>query len=158
MWRKQESFDLSLIDATGQFIPANAHVGCEDWSEGGLRKTEVRLVVQWAAGEAAGVDWNYFAALCRVREQLTTIGLAPRCYGACRNLVLSSMCFDMALGRKGYLARLGQRTRLSDLVSIFASAPDMDLTSVAEQEEFKREWLRSLGWIDGRLPWGKVAP
>jgi hypothetical protein len=138
------SFDLSLVDATGQVILANAEADCRNWTEDGLHKTEVRLVVRWAAGEVLGVDWNYFAALCRVREQLAALGLTPRCYGACRNLVLSGMCLDMALGGKGYLARLGQPTGLSDLVSIFASGPDMDLASVAEQEEFKRAWLRSL--------------
>jgi hypothetical protein len=138
------SFDLSLVDATGRVIPANAEADCRDWTEDGFRKTEVRLVIRWAAGEAVEVDWNYFAALCRVREHLAALGLTPRCYGACRNLVLSGMCLDMALGAKGYLARLGQPTRLSDLVSIFETGPDMELVSVAEQEEFKRAWLRSL--------------
>ncbi len=140
------SFDLSLVDAAGRIVPATAEADCWDRTEGGFRKTDIRLVVRWSAGQAEGSDWNYFAALCRVREQLTPLGLVPHCYGACRNLVLSGMCLDMALGGKGYLARLGQRTKLSDLVSIFAAGPDMDLTTVAEQDEFKRQWLRSLGW------------
>ncbi len=139
------SFDLSLVDAAGQVILANAETECRIWTEDGLDRTEVRLVVRWAAGEALGVDWNYFAALCRVREQMAALGLTPRCYGACRNLVLSGMCLDMTLGGKGYLAHLGRPTGLSDLVSIFASGPNMDLASVAEQEEFKQAWLRSMG-------------
>ncbi len=141
-----QTFDLLLVDAPGQVSPAGAETDCRYWTEGGLRKTEVRLVVRWSGREVFATDSNYFAALCRVREQLSEFGLTPQCYRACRNLVLSGMCLDMALGAKGYLARLGQPTQRSDLVSIFAAGPDMDLTSVEEQAEFKREWLRSVGW------------
>jgi hypothetical protein len=84
--------------------------------------------------------------VCNAREKLALLGLVLRCYGACRNLVLSGMCLDMTLGGKGYLARLGQRTTRSDLVDIFAAGSDMDLASVAEQAEFKRQWLKSLGF------------
>jgi hypothetical protein len=42
-----------------------------------------------------------------------------------RNLVMSGMCYDMTLGGKGYLARLRQPTKLSDLVNIFAAGPDI---------------------------------
>ena len=137
--------NLTLVDATGEPVSAEVELKCRDWTEGGFRKTEVRLLVHWPGGEAPGTDWNYFAALCRAREKLATFGLIPRCYGACRNLVLSGMCLDMSLGRNGYLVRLGQPVRLSDLVSIFGAGRDMDLASVAELARFKQEWLRSLG-------------
>ena len=139
-----QSFDLSLVDSVGRVVPATAEVDCWDRTEGGFRKTDVRLVVRWSAGHVEGTDGNYFAALCRAREQLAPLSLVPRCYGACRNLVLSGMCLDMALGGKGYLVRLGESAKLSDPVSIFAVGPDMDLASVADQAEFKRQWLQSL--------------
>jgi hypothetical protein len=138
------AFDLELVDASGNVVHATAAVDCRDWTENGFRKTQVTLEIRWPGGEATGVDWHYHAALCRVREQLAGVGLTPRCYGACRNLVLSGMCVDMGLGARGYLVRLGQPARMSDLVDIFQSGPEMDLASVAEQATFKELWLRSL--------------
>jgi hypothetical protein len=136
------AFDLELLDPSGGVVHARVEVDCRDWSEGGFRKTEVSLKVRWAGGAVSGVDRNYHASLCRVREQLARLGLTPRCYGACRNFVVSGMGMDMALGAKGYLVRLDQPVRMSDLVDIFQSGPEMDLASVADQAAFKEEWWR----------------
>ncbi|MBP3960266.1 hypothetical protein J8F10_33990 [Gemmata sp. G18] len=86
-----------------------------------------------------------FAALCAAREQLSAFGLTPKCYGACRNLVVSGMASEMGGGLAGYLVRLGQQAHMSDLVEIFDTGPDMDLVSVPEQQEFRLAWFRSIG-------------
>src|SRR5207253_4683734 len=97
---------------------------------------ECRVLIQWAGREVAASGYDAFLALCRVREQLAEFGLKPRCYGGCRNLVVSGMASQMGGGMKGYLVRLGEQARMSDLVPIFDAGPDMDLVSVREQEEF----------------------
>ncbi len=138
------SFDLALVDAEGHLTPATAELDFHCCTEGGCSKTEIRLLLRWSEGEASATGWNYFAALCGIRRKLTKFGLMPRCYGACRNLVMSGMCLDMTLGEQGYLAKLGQPARVEDLVNIFASGPEMDLATVEEQSAFNEEWLQSL--------------
>ncbi len=51
-------------------------------------------------------------------------------------------------GLKGHPVRLGQQARRSDLVDVFDAGPDMDLGSVAEQQEFTQTWYRSLHITD----------
>jgi len=148
MESRTDTFDLELIDVSGALLHATAEANLREWTEGGFRKSEVRLAFRWPGGESSGIDWHYHAALCRVRERLAEVGLTPRCYGACRNLVLSGMAVDMGLGRRGYLVRLGERSELSDLVDIFQAGPEMDLASVADQGAFRLEWERSVRWLD----------
>jgi hypothetical protein len=54
-----QSFESPLVDAAGGIIPATAEVDCRDWTESGFHKSEVRLVVRWAAGETAVADWKH---------------------------------------------------------------------------------------------------
>ncbi len=142
-----EHFDMTLAAGAGGTVSAAVEASFEyRLNEHGDSVPEVRLVVRWDGREAAGASWNYFHALCHVRERLAPLGLTPRCYGACRNLFLSGMCLDMGLGREAYLVRLGEPADRKDFVrDIFAAGPDMDLATVAEQAAFKLEWLRSVG-------------
>ena len=135
-------FSLELLNADSTVHPAIVSVG---WA------TEHKLVVslRWHIGELSATSYDAFTAFCAVREELADLRLAPRCFGACRNLVLSSMAYQMSGGLKGYLARLGVSAKSSDLVSIFGAGPGMDLATVAEQQEFKLMWLRSLGFSAG---------
>ncbi len=103
------------------------------------------VTLKWASGALAATAHDAFSAFCEIRERLAALRLVPRCFGACRNLVLSSMAYQMGRGLKGYLVRLGEPARRSDLVGIFDAGPVMDLATVADQQEFKRAWLRSLG-------------
>lgn len=135
-------FSLELINAGGSVEPATVSVNMAP---------EYNLVVtlRWTLGELTATSRDAFTAFCAVREQLVELRLAPRCFGACRNLVLSSMAYQMSKGMKGYLVRLGVPAKSADLVSIFGAGPDMVLATVSEQREFKRSWLLSLGFRDG---------
>ncbi len=131
---------LELVDAAGGVVPAEVIISeAED-------KLGVRI--RWLDQELSATEDDAFSALRTVRQKLSEHGLTPRCYGACRNLVVSGMAAQMAGGRKGYLVRLGQQARMSDLVEIFDAGPDMDLVSVTEQQEFTLTWYRSLGIRD----------
>ena len=131
------SHPVELVDSCGTAIPSEVDVS-EDGDE---------YVVQfrWAGQAVSATGEDAFSALCTARMKLAALGLMPRCYGACRNLVVSGMAVQMGGGLKGYLVRLGQQARMSGLVDIFAAGPDMDLVTVTEQQEFKLAWLRSLG-------------
>jgi hypothetical protein len=128
---------LELVDAAGTVT--RAVVVVTEGEDGyGVR-------IQWSGREVSATGYDAFAALCAAREQLSAYGLTPRCYGACRNLVVSGMASQMGGGLKGYLVRLGRQALLTDLVRIFDAGPDMDLASVPEQQEVRRAWFRSLG-------------
>ena len=128
---------LELVDAAGSIVPGEVIISeAED-------KLGVRI--RWLGQELSATENDAFSALRTVRLKLSEQGLIPRCYGACRNLVVSGMAAQMAGGLKGFLVRLGQQARMSDLVEIFDAGPDMDLVSVTEQQEFTLTWYRSLG-------------
>lgn len=134
-----DEFSLELINVDGSVEPAIVSV-CE------TPEDELVVMLRWRIGELSATSYDAFTAFCAVREQLADLRLAPRCFGACRNLVLSSMAYQMSRGLKGYLVRMGVPAKSSDLVSIFGAGPGMDLSTVAEQQEFKLTWLRSLGF------------
>jgi len=50
---------------------------------------------------------------------------------------------DMGLGMKAYRMIIGKHARIGDLLGIFDVGPDVTPATVAEQEEFFEEWLKS---------------
>ena len=85
-------------------------------------------------------------ALARVRLQLEPQGLIPVCYGASRRVFPSGMARDMGRGLKAYKLALGETASTDDLVEIFATGPDVQPTTVAEQRAFFEAWLDSHGF------------
>jgi hypothetical protein len=144
-----KTYPLELAAAGGAILPASAHVSDRDWREFTVR-------VEWAGGEAAGTDVDAFYALRRVREALDAVGLVPRCYGACRNFVMSPMASQMGGGLAGHLVELG-RPAGGAMAMTFEAGPDMDLAAVAEQQAFTRAWFDSLG-LRPALPRPAVRP
>jgi hypothetical protein len=136
---------IELISESGEVLPATVELDHSDWLEGGFQKTRASITIRWSGNQLTGAEWNFFDAMCQVRTQLATLGLTPRCYAACRNLVVSPLAADMGRGEKGYLVEPGKRAKEANLVGIFDSGPDMDLTSVEEQRAFTRQWWRGHG-------------
>ncbi|AMV38608.1 hypothetical protein VT85_14315 [Planctomyces sp. SH-PL62] len=102
-----------------------------------------RLVLRFDGEEIAVADCEYFSALAAIRSALEPRGLAPRCYGASRNVYPSRLTRDWG-GMRAYRMFLGRPGAVEDLVSIFDDGPDVDPVSVQVQEEFYLEWTRSL--------------
>jgi hypothetical protein len=86
---------------------------------------------------------NYFAALCALRETLEAQGLIPVCWGASRNVYPSGMALDMGQGLSAYRTVIGEPARITDLVEIFATDPEVQPATVREQREFHERWLAS---------------
>jgi len=98
-----------------------------------------RLRGETVVAEAA----DYFEALTRLRRRaLEPLGLIPFCYGASLNVWPSGMSRDMRLGLKAYVVKPGEPA--TRIVNIFDDGPDVIPSSVANQEEFAREWMASL--------------
>jgi hypothetical protein len=131
------SHPLELVDEAGTVTAAVVVVSERD--------DEYGVGIRWPGREISASGDDAFSALCTLREQLTALGLTPRCYGACRNLVVSGMAAQMGGGLKGYLVRLGHQARMADMVDIFDAGTDMDLATVPQQREFTTAWYRSLG-------------
>ncbi len=87
---------------------------------------------------------DYFEALIRVRRVLADEGLIPFCYGASLNVYPSGMARNMGQGLQAYKLAISHPAKLSDLVEVFAEGLDVIPASVAEQEQFFRDWLASL--------------
>jgi hypothetical protein len=89
---------------------------------------------------AGGSD--YFDAFCEIRKTMEDEGLQAMCYGACRNVWPSSMARD-AGGLNACLMRDDRPPTRDDLVFIFDSGDDMELSTVRDQEKYARAWFRS---------------
>ncbi|MBN9517032.1 hypothetical protein J0H58_00710 [bacterium] len=137
-----KAFPLDLLSGDGTVVPATAHVSTTPIPGSIWRDFTVR--VAWAGGEAVGTGCDAFYALRAARAQLDPVGLLPRCYGACRNFVMSGMGSQMGGGGAGHLVTLGHPAGAATAMT-FEAGPDMDVVSVAAQDAFKEAWLTSLG-------------
>jgi hypothetical protein len=109
------------------------------------RPDQKTLTLQFLNAEIVARASDYFEALCQIRDTLEKDGWRPVCYGSSRNVYPSGMGRDMGRGLKAYRLELGRTAKISDLVAIFDSGPDVQLSSVEEQKQFWKCWLRSRG-------------
>jgi hypothetical protein len=50
------------------------------------------------------------------------------------------MCRDMANGVQAYRLQVGKAVREADLVNIFDTGPDVEVSTVTQQREFFSNW------------------
>lgn len=93
----------------------------------------------------AGSGLDFFEALLGIRRQIESTGLLLQVYGSSRNVWPSGMARQMGLGRTAYKMTKGKQALKQDMVNIFATGPDVEPATVAEQEQFRNEWVASLG-------------
>jgi len=101
------------------------------------------LYLECQLGEFQATDWNYFDALCQIREQLESTGWRPRCYGACEDVYPSNMCRDMGKGMVAYRNQIGRPADQEHLVETFAASGELEPVSVQRQQAFFQRWLES---------------
>ena len=87
---------------------------------------------------------DFFEALAQVRLQLEKEHLMPYCYGASLNVFPAGISRWIGLGLKPYRLTKGKLASSDDMVHIFASGPDVVPVTVARQNEFFQEWLKSI--------------
>lgn len=87
---------------------------------------------------------DLFRCLQLLRADLEKQGAKILCNGARVDAFASRMARDMGGGRKVYITRLGRRAALEDLVDTFGDAPADRVGTVAEQQQFFRQWIASV--------------
>jgi hypothetical protein len=89
----------------------------------------------------SGVGSDFFEAFCGIRDQLATHGFYPLCYGASLNVFPSPMSRDMSAEMVAYKMQPGRPVEVKDLVDIFETGPDLQISTVAAQKPFWSKWL-----------------
>ncbi|MCP4098794.1 MAG: hypothetical protein GY880_25795 [Planctomycetaceae bacterium] len=84
-----------------------------------------------------------YAALQGIRRKTEGRGWSIHCLGARRNVWPSAMSRQMGGGEKAYQLNMGQQA--TEIVCIFDADSNPDGSSVAEQEAYSQNWLKSLG-------------
>lgn len=100
----------------------------------------------WFAGKLViGSGPDFFEALRGIRRTLEQEGIFPLVYGASKNVWPSGMARSMSAGLSAYRMTKGKQALTEDLVKILESGPDVEPSTIAEQEQYKNEWFASLG-------------
>jgi hypothetical protein len=136
-------YEIELVDETGTRIPAKVECEAMYWTEGERSRRTCSINLSFGDTQLHASDRDFFESLCRLREQLATLGLSPLCYGACRNVFPSGMCRDMGSGLHAYRLQLGSRAK-PEIVNIFGSGDELDIVSVETQRQFFDEWRLSV--------------
>jgi hypothetical protein len=114
-----------------------------------------RITLQLMGREFSSRNVSYNHALNDIRRQLENDGILLKCYGSSRNVWPSSVTSGMGRGGEAYRLYLGKKGERKDVVSIFDSGSNVDACTLAEQEEFHKQWLLSVGISPGKrhYPW-----
>jgi len=132
---------IELLLSDGSVILAEMCI----WEADPDNPHQVKLSLRFSGNEITKRDENFFFAMRSIRLELEREGMLLRCYGASRNVYPSAMSLDMGAGWKAYKLKLGQYGKLKDLVSIFDTGSDVEPVTVAEQENFYRQWCEFRG-------------
>ncbi len=82
-------FSVELVGVAGRLQPATVSVRI-------VSAAAVTVKLQSAGCELVMTAGDAFTAFAALRQRLIDFELTPRCFGACRNLVLSSMAYQMS--------------------------------------------------------------
>src|ERR1041384_1142972 len=116
----------------------NANVVCSDDYE------TFRLSLEFDNQIITKTGHSFFHSLQEIRRELDERKILLNCYGASRNVRPSGMSISMGGGVKAYKLTLGTKPAPSDdIVDIFETGVDLQPVTVAQQEKFFEEWLRS---------------
>ncbi|MDB5105337.1 MAG: hypothetical protein JWP91_3026 [Fibrobacteres bacterium] len=135
-----EKYPVKILEPSGNTVDSEL----EAWEESPSDNDSVMLQLKVSDGDFSSTAEDYFSALVEIRRQLEKHGRMLVAYGASLNVYPSPMSRSMGTGEKAYKLTLGLQAKTSDLVSIFESGPDVNPSTVEEQEEFFRKWLQSL--------------
>ncbi len=87
-----------------------------------------------------GVD--YFEVLKELRRELEEYDVFLGCKGSCLNVYPSRMTSQMSNGLLAYELVMAKSTSDDDIINIFDPAELEDISTVEEQEEFHRNWIK----------------
>lgn len=129
-----ESYRVTILGANGRTVPGTFFLSEDPNSD------RISLKLEFEDQCIIKAADDYFEAMCEIRRELEKNNLKLNCYGASKNVYPSGMCRDMGMGLKAYKMRLGIHVRMSDLVIIFETGPDVEPATVEEQHNFFQQW------------------
>jgi hypothetical protein len=89
-------------------------------------------------------DHGYFHLFKDLRRQLERVGAFPECAGGAINAIQSGMGAQMGDGGMIWLAEIGKRTAMNELLYFLDVPQALKLGTVAETEAFHEAWLTSV--------------
>lgn len=132
--------EITLVGPGGEKRTAAVSCSLRHWSEQKFSRRECSIRLQADGFDLQSAAWDFFEAFCEIREQLAAKDFFPVCYGASRCVYPSGMCRDMANGAQAYRLQVGKAVREADLVNIFDTGPDVEVSTVTQQREFFSNW------------------
>jgi len=137
--------EITLIGPSGEKLAATVHCDTRHWTEKRFfrRFSQRECTIQLRAEgfDLQSAAWDFFEAFCGIREQLGAKGFYPLCYGASKFVYPSGMCRDMSAGLVAYRMHKGRAVCEEDVVNIFDTGPDVEVSTVAEQRAFFDAWF-----------------
>ena len=104
----------------------------------------VAVEIKLAEKTYDAVAESYFEILQNLRQELERDGIQILCNGAAKNVYPSPMTLAMGEGRRAYKMTWGKQALMKDLVDIFDYDESLICCSVEEQNQYYRDWIRSL--------------
>ncbi len=104
----------------------------------------VAVEIKLAEKTYDAVAESYFETLQNLRQELERDGIQILCNGAAKNVYPSPMTLAMGEGRRAYKMTWGKQALMKDLVDIFDYDESLICCSVEEQNQYYRDWIRSL--------------
>ena len=128
-------YSVKVIDSDLRVF--EAHIKIIDESDG------VTIILKCLDGfEMCEKDTFPFVCFCKIRVILEAKGLKLCCKGSRKDVYPSGR---MLVGFNAYLLRKGKQASSTDILNIFEDETDfLSLSTVADQENYYREWLVSL--------------
>jgi len=105
---------------------------------------DVGLTLQFDNDTVERWSGSFWSCLQQIRVELEAREMKLVCYGTSRNVHPSGMQLGMGAGGMAYKLTMGKPARSDSVVSIFDTGDDVEPVSIAEQESFYRQWLKSL--------------
>lgn len=91
-----------------------------------------------------GVDNLGFSALKSLRRELESYGLQIKCNGSAENAYPFGLGVDMGGGFYVHLRTIGQQPWDDEPIHIFDCIDTLNFVSIAKQEAFHEQWIRSI--------------
>ncbi len=86
---------------------------------------------------------DFFECLCYLRKAFEEIGWLLLCNGSRIDAFPSGMSRQMGGGLKLYITKLGEHSRMEDIVVLFDIAPADTVGTVQEQLDYHKKWVAS---------------
>ena len=132
------SKSIALITPDG----SSAYGELKAWEEDPENTANVLIQLSYDGQMFAASSDSFFAALCCIRKELEALGLRIVCYGSSRNVYPSGMSRTMGCGEMAYKLYMGKKGARVDIVSIFATGPDVEPATIAEQRSIMNNGYR----------------